>query len=209
MKYVEKFKPESYYHIFNHAVGNDNLFRNEDNYYYFLKRYVHYILPIAKTFSYCLLPNHFHLFIQFRTEAEILSHYCILNEGAIIPDNEFDFHKFLMQQFSNFLNSYTKSINKRYNRKGALFLDYTRRIEIVHPQYYRNLVHYIHNNPVKHGFCLYPEEWKFSSYSALFRMDISSRIEREQMIEWFNGDISVSNYNNTHNKFMPELYVIE
>jgi hypothetical protein len=29
------------YHIYNHAVGFENLFLSDDNYYYFLRRYQH------------------------------------------------------------------------------------------------------------------------------------------------------------------------
>ena len=59
------------YHIYNHANGNDNLFRNEENYAYFLKRYAYFIHPIAKTYAYCLMPNHFHLLVKIRSEEGI------------------------------------------------------------------------------------------------------------------------------------------
>jgi len=52
---------EKCYHIYNHAVGNENLFRCDENYRYFLKKYAEHISPIADTFAYCLMPNHFHL----------------------------------------------------------------------------------------------------------------------------------------------------
>lgn len=50
MKGLEKFEPDSYYHIVNHAVGSENLFRTDDNYRYFLKKYAQYSLPFAKHF---------------------------------------------------------------------------------------------------------------------------------------------------------------
>ncbi len=64
-------KPNEMYHIYNHANGNDNLFRNEENYAYFLKRYAYFIHPIAKTYAYCLMPNHFHLLVKIRSEEGI------------------------------------------------------------------------------------------------------------------------------------------
>jgi len=37
--------PETTYHIYTHANGNENLFRREENYYYFLKNMLNiYIL---------------------------------------------------------------------------------------------------------------------------------------------------------------------
>lgn len=65
-------EPNKFYHIYNHAIGDDNLFRNNQNYLYFLKRYADFIHPIAKTYAYCLMPNHFHLLVKIRTEVEIV-----------------------------------------------------------------------------------------------------------------------------------------
>jgi len=36
-------EPEKFYHIYNHANGSENLFRSDENYSYFLKRYEHFI----------------------------------------------------------------------------------------------------------------------------------------------------------------------
>ena len=33
------FAPTGLYHLYNHANGKENLFQNEDNYLYFLKKY--------------------------------------------------------------------------------------------------------------------------------------------------------------------------
>ena len=68
MKYFDKFHPDNFYHIFNHAVGKENLFKNHYNYIFFLSKFDKYISPIAKTFCYCLMPNHFHVLIQIRPE---------------------------------------------------------------------------------------------------------------------------------------------
>lgn len=65
--------PEKVYHIYNHANGNENLFRNPANYSYFLEKYSEYIYPIAETYAYCLMPNHFHLMIKVRSENEIIT----------------------------------------------------------------------------------------------------------------------------------------
>jgi hypothetical protein len=59
-------EPGAYYHIYNHANGSDNLFRNDDNYMFFLKKYSEFISPVADTFAYCLMPNHFHLAVRMK-----------------------------------------------------------------------------------------------------------------------------------------------
>ena len=65
-------QPETVYHIYTHANGFENLFNNDDNYSYFLKKYIEYIDPIAETYAYCLMPNHVHFMIKIRSEKEIL-----------------------------------------------------------------------------------------------------------------------------------------
>jgi putative transposase len=59
-------EPGEIYHLYNHAVGDDNLFRQEENYHYFLQKYAELLTPIFDTYAYCLLPNHFHLLIHVK-----------------------------------------------------------------------------------------------------------------------------------------------
>ncbi|MFN2158185.1 MAG: transposase, partial [Anaerolineae bacterium] len=51
---------ETYYHIYNRGNNREDLFRSDDNYRYFLRLYADHIEPVAVTFAYCLMPNHFH-----------------------------------------------------------------------------------------------------------------------------------------------------
>ena len=69
--YTPILECDKYYHIFNHAVSNNNLFKNDGNYNFFLKKYAKYIFPIADTFAYCLMPNHFHFAVRIKKEKEI------------------------------------------------------------------------------------------------------------------------------------------
>ena len=48
-------EPERTYHIWTHANGSENLFRCDENYRYFMRRYRHYIHPVVETFAYCLM----------------------------------------------------------------------------------------------------------------------------------------------------------
>jgi REP element-mobilizing transposase RayT len=63
--------PETFYHVYNHANGKENLFVNHGNYVYFLKKYSEHLYPYIETYAYCLLPNHFHLLIRVRSEEAI------------------------------------------------------------------------------------------------------------------------------------------
>ena len=63
---MEALKPNISYHIFNHANGFENVFREDENFRFFLEKYRLFISPIAETYAYCLLPNHFHFVIRIR-----------------------------------------------------------------------------------------------------------------------------------------------
>jgi len=107
--------PGGYYHVLSRAVGSEKLFKEEENYRFFLQQYQKFIPPIADTFSYCLLPNHFHFLIRIKVLKAIQTHFELKKQGKhFLADKSSDF---IMERFSNFLNSYTKSFNKRYKRK--------------------------------------------------------------------------------------------
>jgi len=76
--YTPELVPDGYYHIFNHAASSENLFRNEANYRVFLKKYAEYISPVADTFAYCLMLNHFHFAFRIKSEAELSVAYADL-----------------------------------------------------------------------------------------------------------------------------------
>ena len=180
-----------FYHIFNHAVGNENFFKCDDNYNFFIKKYIEYINPIANTYSFVLMPNHFHYLIEIKDRKNIYLRYLELELKKEIPnvktEKELDYEKFAMQQFSNFFNSYTKSFNKKYNRRGALFIDYLKRDEIKDEVHLKNIVLYIHQNPIHHKFCKRIDEWKYSSYKTILSNSFS-HLQRDVVIKWF-GDL--------------------
>ena len=60
---------DTYFHIYNR--GGENIFPEEQNYSYYLRLYKKHILPIAQTFAFCLMKNHFHLAVRVRSEDEI------------------------------------------------------------------------------------------------------------------------------------------
>lgn len=150
--------PDTYYHIFNHAIGFGKLFFEEKNYSYFLRKYSYYIDPIADTLAWCLLPNHFHILIKIKSEEELL---CVFEKFKTYQDLEKA--QVISKAFSNFFSCYTQSVNKVYQRRGSLFIKNFKRKDIDSLQYMRSIILYIHLNPVKHGFTQKPEAWKWSS----------------------------------------------
>jgi putative transposase len=182
--------PGEKYHILSRAVGSEKLFRQDINYQFFLLRYQKYIRPIADTFCYCLLPNHFHFLLEIKKAKELMPYFERLKGKEYLPDM---IPVLIMRQFSNLLNSYTKSFNKMYKRKGGLFIDYLRRVPIASDRQFGSTVFYIHKNPVHHGYCKKMEDWKWSSYNTMLSNQPTALL-RNKVLNWFGGLKGFSEY---------------
>jgi len=174
--------PSDYYHIYNHANGGTNLFQEDENYSFFLKKYATHISPIADTLSYCLLPNHFHLLLKIKDE-------------EILLENTFPKFKtleklmstnYLSKQFSNFFSCYTQSFNRKYKRIGSLFRKNFKRKLVDGESYFSKVIHYIHANPVHHGFTKDISSWHWSSYNSILS-EQPTQINRKEVLNWFGG----------------------
>ena len=159
-------RPGRYYHIYNRGNAGADLFREKRNYRFFLKKYAHYIEPVAQTFAYCLLRNHFHLLVHVRPGVEDASH-----------------------QFARLFNSYTKAVNRDWGRTGNLFQRPFKRREVASEAYFATLARYIHHNPQAHGFVEDFRTWPHSSYPAL-RSTRATRLPRALVMDWFGGRAS-------------------
>jgi len=188
---MEPLIPECSYHIYNHSNGNDLLFKEEKNYFYFLERYKKFISPVANTYAYCLMPNHFHIIVKIRKEKEIVLELRSdkakekYNKLEIVSDKENFISLFVSKQFSNLFSSYSQAFNKMYNRKGSLFIKNFKRKLIDNDMYFLKLINYVHLNPVVHGFVQNVEEWRFSSYNAILS-DGQTLVKREEVIALFD-----------------------
>jgi putative transposase len=145
-----------YYHVYNRGNNRQPIFFGEETYYFFLRR-VRELLLVGEeptgvpepgsvgvgnrcsVVAYCLMPNHYHLLVS-------------------PEDDQFSRH---MQRFSI---SYTKAINKRFERVGALFQGKFQALRVDRTEYLLHLSRYIHLNPVEAGLVQHTQDWEFSSY---------------------------------------------
>ena len=97
--------------------------------------------------------------------------------------------------FAHLFNAYTRYINKRNNRHGSLFERPFKRKLIEDESYFRQLVLYIHNNPVHHGFCSHPVEYGWSSYLTCLSHK-PTKLKRKETLEWFDDE---KNFKHMHN----------
>jgi REP element-mobilizing transposase RayT len=172
---IPKLIPGDYFHVYNRGNNKEIIFKSPDNYIYFLNLWKKYIHPVAETFCYNLLPNHFHFFIRIRQFP-----------NSAIPEVAGHTSKPIEQSFSNLFNAYAKAINKKFNRTGSLFQERFRRKEINNDGYFTSIIGYIITNAVKHGLTKNTENYKYSSYTSLIST-APTLLLRDEVLEWFGG----------------------
>ncbi len=182
MQRIESLIPGNLYHIYNRGIDSCNLFTERDNYEYFLSLYDKYISHIADTYAWVLMPNHFHFLVRIKEESELVASLHQIGFENLSGVEVKPPHQYL----SNLFNAYTKAFNKRTGRHGNLFERPFKRKLIDNEEYLKQVILYIHNNPVHHGFCSHPVEYPWSSYLTCISIK-STKLRREQVIGWFDN----------------------
>ena len=218
-----KLIPDKYYHIYNRGVNGTNLFHDTLSYAYFYNLLEKYIKPVAYIYAWVLMPNHFHLLIKIKKELmykytegntdfspkvfkDIKWQTVEWSESADLnltgrsdklmgermhlklPNNHF--------HFSHSFNSYTRYHNKRFNREGRLFEKSFKKKLITNKNNLKQVLLYIHNNPVHHGFCEHAMDYPWSSYLTYVSVG-NKEIENKDAIGWFDDE---ANFRNMHNQ---------
>ncbi len=181
---LEVLEKDNYYHIYNRGINGGIIFFNEENKNFFLRQLGKYLEDKISIFGYCLMDNHYHLIVR-------------LNDNG----------KEVTQAFSNFFNSYAKSINKENDRTGSLFEKHFKRIRLEDEQYLKQLIVYVHLNP-KHHLDLKFEEFKYSSYQS-FLSQKETKLEREEVLNLFGGIENFILCHNQKNDLLTEKYTFE
>jgi len=154
------FIPELHYHIYNRGNNRERIFFESDNYLYFLKKIKAYLVPVADVLVYCLMPTHYHVVGRVKLPpqtSEILKISEVLNSEALKRSP-------ISTAMMKLSVSYTKAINKRFQRAGVLFQGQFQAKPILTSEYLFNLCRYIHGNPVKDGLVADIAQWQYSNY---------------------------------------------
>ena len=179
----------NYYHIYNRGNNSIDVFYDAESYYHFLRLYDKYISPIADTYAWCLLKNHFHILVYVRLENEIefekLEYSTIEMPKSIEPS----------KQFGYLFNAYTQAINKKFNRTGGLFEKPFERKVITSDKYLQNVIYYIHNNPVQHSFVKQANLYPWSSYDSVLS-EKPTKLKRDEIIDIYGSKEEFINYHN-------------
>ncbi|HCR70107.1 MAG TPA: transposase, partial [Anaerolineae bacterium] len=162
------FVPDQYYHFYNRGNNRGKVFFERENYLYFLKGFVKYVLPFVEVIAYCLMPTHYHILLRIKT-SEVLKTSEVSNA------------------MMKFIVSYTKAINKRFERVGALFQGQFHGEPIQTYSHLLALCIYIHTNPVKDGLVFLPEEWEYSNYLEWMQLRDGKLVDKGFISEHFGS----------------------
>ena len=165
--------PENYYHIYARGNSRGKVFPEAEDYAYFvelLKRYlsaeeVHdpyggsypNFYNKIELIAYCLMPNHFHLFVYQH------------QQGAMSA---------LMRSL---MTSYSRYFNKKYQRSGPLFESRYKASMISDDAYLQHITRYIHLNPRQWR----SHEW--SSLQYFLQQQSETWIRPKRIISMFNS----------------------
>ncbi|NGP88943.1 transposase [Aliifodinibius halophilus] len=189
-EYSSQFVAGHFYHVYNRAIGSELLFKNDENYHFFLQKWSQYLDEYVEVWVYCLIPNHFHFLIKVK-DSDHLSKFC---------KSEKTESELILNQFRKLFISYTKSFNKYYDRTGSLFQKKFKRVQVDSKHYLKHLIHYIHHNPIHHHLTNRYYGWKFSSYNSLVSQ-CASKVKRQQVINFFGNKQSFIDYHNKRKNY--------
>lgn len=139
------FAEQEFYHIFNHSLDDKIIFQESQDYHKFISFLeefndsnnvdlfnrkiaiknnwkINKKEPLVNILAYTILPKHFHIFFQAK-------------------DNKKS--SLFLQKISG---TYTRLFNKKYNRKGPIFLSKTKSIHIQNKKHFLYITYYIHLN---------------------------------------------------------------
>jgi putative transposase len=179
----------SIYHIYNRGNNKELVFRDEQDYRAFLFR-IGLALGLEKDsltnsevtrspksririkespadlfrlHSFCLMPNHYHLLMEQRTDVPI------------------------SKLISKVCTSFSKFINLKYKRIGHLFQDEFKAVPIESNSQLMLFSSYIHMNPVKDRVVNKPGEYIWSSYKDYTGVRDNPLIYKNFMISLFGS----------------------
>ncbi len=150
------FISDQYYHFYNRGNNRQPVFLEDDNYLFFLRGMKHYLTPVLSIIAYCLMPTHYHLLVRVKGEAESRKTSEVWQTAEVSAR--------VSRAMQKLLISYTKAVNKRFKRVGALFQGTFRAKPVTSEAYLLHLCRYIHANPTKDGLVADPADWPYSNY---------------------------------------------
>lgn len=171
MAHAAPLLPGRLYHLYVSAAHPEVLFADDQAYEAFLRGYAAWMEPVATLYAYCLLPNHWHLFVRLRPPAEQLAQQIT----ADTPADADPLPRLLDPEAQ-----LTRLTAVHATSRPPTVI----RVPVRDRLNYPHLVRYIHQNPTLHGHCANFRLWRWSSYRAILG-DRPTRVEAATVLRWF------------------------
>lgn len=134
------------YHIYSRGNQKMVIFKDKQDYCYFLKKLAFYKSNMkCMLFAYCLMPNHFHFLLR--------------EPDYVLQPELSEISRFM----SRILCSYSKYFCLKYKHSGHVFQGRFNDKIVDKPDYYKTIIRYIHDNPLRKGLVQYRPDWPYSS----------------------------------------------
>jgi putative transposase len=169
MEIREMLLPGSTYHICTRANGEEELFRDGDDYAYFNQSLRRRMAEVWEIISWVYLPQELHLVIRIKE-----------NEDKPISHAHF---------FGHVLNGYVQHYNRKYYRQGSLLNRSFRRKLIKTQEELKDIICLVDNLPVARDLVSDKTDWKYGSYAEFSQSNFASEVARS-VITTFNDAIS-------------------
>ena len=139
-RHKEHYK-DAHYHLFNRGSNKCDIFLDQEDYFFYLKKIKIYKAKYEIEFiNYSLSANHYHYTVKQLSEIPVSKFMHILH------------------------TSYVYYFNKKYERVGPLFQDRYKQRIISKTEYLIWLSAYINGNNEIHGNVKESKDWQYSSY---------------------------------------------
>ena len=191
-KYLADFEEGEIFHVYNRTNNHEHLFLNDDNRQYFLRRYTELLSSFLDTFSWSLLPNHFHFLVRVKPKTAILSFLQNLKNDQLtitekkFIENQISLSQLIEHEFRRFFQSYALAFNKTHQRSGNLFYKPFKRVKIEKEAHFTMAIIYIHSNALKHGIVKDFTKYRWSSWNSIISNQ-PTLLARQEVIEWFGN----------------------
>ena len=178
---IKEYVENSYYHVYNRGVAKQSIFLDDQDYKTFLSYLKIYLtkpdekliaFPSRKLknyyqelslLSYCLMPNHFHLFV-FQKDPNTMSSF-----------------------LQSIITKYSMYFNKKYKRVGPVFQGRYKAVMVRKENQFIYLSKYIHRNPLDiltSGSDL--EVYRYSSYLNYLGLFNQSWVDKTDILSYFS-----------------------
>ncbi|WP_428909709.1 transposase [Niallia sp. Krafla_26] len=158
------------YHLIWRGINRQEIFHDEEDWITFLeilqryKKKLHFVV-----YAWCLMGNHVHLLIK---------------EGG--EDISITMKKIGV--------SYVGYYNRKYETNGPLFQGRYKSENVEEPGYLWRVIRYIHQNPVKAGMVVKPDDWQWNSCRGYYGEELYPQglSDHQEILKQISKDISVA-----------------